>query len=407
MARRIRDSVLDSRNARLKLAPRGEPYWKEVERGVHIGYRRRPDGKAGTWAVREFANGKYKIDRVGVADDLSDSDGKLILSFWQAVEAIRKRTAQLGAVRHDDAPTARTTIREALDVYEADLKVRGGDVTSVARVRLHGEKLLSKAVGLVTANDLKTWRNGLRSSLSIGSVNRVASALRAALNAVADSDEKASRHAWEVGLKAVSDGEISARNVIVADGQIVKIVAASYGIDAAFGLLIEVAATTGARIGQIARITVGDLQAARVMIPTSKKGQGKKARLIPVAIPAALVLKLKAAGKGRAANDVLLVKTDGEPWGKSTHNRRFAEAVERAGFDPDVITANALRHSSIVRMIRKNIPLRIVAVTHDTSTKMIEQHYSREIADVSHDLTSAALLDLSNATAANVVAIAR
>jgi hypothetical protein len=38
-----------------------------------------------------------------------------------------------------------------------------------------------------------------------------------------------------------------------------------------------------------------------------------------------------------------------------------------------------LRHSSIVRAIRENLPLRLVASLHDTSTKIIEKHYARFI----------------------------
>jgi hypothetical protein len=37
----------------------------------------------------------------------------------------------------------------------------------------------------------------------------------------------------------------------------------------------------------------------------------------------------------------------------------------------------ALRHSSIVRGIRANLPIRLIAALHDTSVTMIERHYSR------------------------------
>jgi integrase len=405
MARRIKDATLDSRAARLKLAPRGEPYWKQVEKAVHVGYRRRPAGKAGTWVMRAFADGRYKIDRIGNADDLFDADGSMVLNLWQAIDAVRARMAKLGPVSHDTAgATARTTVLEALDDYEKDLAARGGDVSSVDRVRLHGSKLFDKAVGLLTAGDLKGWRNGLRAKLSVGSINRICNSLRAALNAVADNDHHINRHAWEVGLAALSDGEVAHRNVILSDGQIRKIVAAAYGISEAFGLLVEVAAVTGARVGQLARLTVGDLQANRLMVPSSRKGKGKKISHTPVAMPAALILKLKQVTRGKPAHALLLVKASGAPWTKSTHNRPFAAAVEAAGCDPDTVTAYALRHSSIVRQLRANVPIRIVAVCHDTSVSMIESHYSKEIASVSDDLTRAAMLDLSE-TRSNVVAL--
>jgi hypothetical protein len=39
----------------------------------------------------------------------------------------------------------------------------------------------------------------------------------------------------------------------------------------------------------------------------------------------------------------------------------------------------ALRHSSIVRAIRANLPIRPVAALHDTSVEMTEQHYAKWI----------------------------
>jgi integrase len=403
MARRIKDSVLDSRAARLKLAVRPDPYFRSVERGVHLGYRRR-DNAAGTWVMRAFAGQNYKTDRVAIADDLSDADGVTIFSYWQAIDAVRARMAKLGdVVRRDAGPTTRTTVRQALDDYEKDLAARNGDTSSVDRVRLHGSKLFDKAVGLLTAGELKGWRNGLRATLSVGSINRICNSLRAALNAVADNDHHINRHAWEVGLAALSDGEVAHRNVILSDGQIRKLVAAAYRISEEFGLLVEVAAVTGARVGQLARLTVGDVQADRLMVPSSRKGQGRKISHTPVAIPASLVLKLKAAAKGKGERELLLVKPSGQPWGKSQHNRGFARAVKAAGCDPDEVTVYALRHSAAVRMIRANIPLRLIAVSLDTSTAMLEQHYSRQIASVSDDLTRAAMLDLGESRADNVV----
>jgi hypothetical protein len=37
MPRQIRDVRLQTRDARRQLAPRKEPYWKELRRGLHVG----------------------------------------------------------------------------------------------------------------------------------------------------------------------------------------------------------------------------------------------------------------------------------------------------------------------------------------------------------------------------------
>ena len=40
-----------------------------------------------------------------------------------------------------------------------------------------------------------------------------------------------------------------------------------------------------------------------------------------------------------------------------------------------------LRHSSIVRMLLRNVPIRLVASLHNTSVAMIEKHYSKYITE--------------------------
>ena len=47
MARRIRESTLDSRDARVKLKVRGKPYWRSIGSGLHVGYRKGQDRGGG------------------------------------------------------------------------------------------------------------------------------------------------------------------------------------------------------------------------------------------------------------------------------------------------------------------------------------------------------------------------
>jgi hypothetical protein len=70
----------------------------------------------------------------------------------------------------------------------------------------------------------------------------------------------------------------------------------------------------------------------------------------------------------------------GAQWGASDHVARFRRAVRRAGQDPAIVTANALRHSNIVRQILAGVPIRVVAVNHDTSIAMIKKTYSKQIS---------------------------
>jgi integrase len=406
MARSIR-STLESRTGRLKLPQRKKSYTAGIGPGLRLAYRRRET--AGRWSVI-CADGKGSnwLKAFADADDFEDANGKTVLTFWQAVDQARLLArGEDDKAGDSDRPK---TVAEALASYDADLMARGGDISSVARVRLHlSKKLSSKPVALLTADHLKQWRNGLRQTLAAGSIDRICNALRAALNMVADSDKRISRHAWEVGLKAVGGGAV-ARNVILPPDQIHRIVSAAYDISAEFGLLVETAATTGARVGQLARLEASDVQSnradPRLMMPSSKKGRGeKKITHQPVAIPEALALRLKLAGKGKAGHDLLLVKPSGEPWAKSDHSRLFRRAVVRAGLDPTKVTIYALRHSNIVRQLRGGVPIRVVAVAHDTSVLMIERNYSKNIASHVDDLVRPMLLDLSKPTSGNVVTL--
>src|SRR5438876_3935707 len=88
MARTVREAVLATRSARLRLPPRAKPYWRVIEQGLHVGYRRRATG--GTWiARRRDEHGLYRETKVALADDLQDANGDGILDFSQAQRAAR------------------------------------------------------------------------------------------------------------------------------------------------------------------------------------------------------------------------------------------------------------------------------------------------------------------------------
>src|SRR5215471_17256853 len=68
MARKVRDKDLDSRTARAKLKVSGKPYYRSLDEGLHIGYRK---GKtSGKWVVRYYLDdGKYAVETLDVVAD--------------------------------------------------------------------------------------------------------------------------------------------------------------------------------------------------------------------------------------------------------------------------------------------------------------------------------------------------
>src|ERR1700693_4478933 len=90
MGRLVRDARIETREARLRLKPQHEPYWRLVHEGLHLGYRKGPRG--GVWLIRLFSGDRYRKKKLGMADDVADADGHSVLSFRQAQELIQKLT---------------------------------------------------------------------------------------------------------------------------------------------------------------------------------------------------------------------------------------------------------------------------------------------------------------------------
>jgi integrase len=241
----------------------------------------------------------------------------------------------------------------------------------------------------------------------------------AALEQAAQHDKRIqNRDAWETGLALLPDAQ-EARNVVLSDEKVREFVAGAYGLDHKFGLLADTLAITGARPSQAVRLRVEDLHdhpvRPKLMMPKSAKGGSrnrsvKKTEHFSVPITVQLATRLKAAAMGRADDAPLLMQSDGIPWNKNpgqNYHRQVDKVVTTIGLDPADVTMYSLRHSSIVRMLLQNIPIRIVASLHNTSVAMIEKHYSRCITEHSiDDISRRALLQHELPMGGNVVPLA-
>jgi hypothetical protein len=162
MARRVRGAKIEARSSRLRLPIAKKPVFVKIGVGLGLGYRR--NTTAGTWVVR-VADGKGGnwTKAIGIADDHEDADGLRVIDFWQAQDQAR------AVARFRPSPA---TIAKALNEYEANLKIRSGDVANVRRVGAHlTETLARMSVAAVTARDLRAWRDDLaRSSPRLQSI---------------------------------------------------------------------------------------------------------------------------------------------------------------------------------------------------------------------------------------------
>jgi integrase len=414
MARKVRHSALESRSARLKLTVRRRPYsGPSLARGIALQYRRNKTG--GSWVLKASnGRGEYWTRAIGLADDYEDSDGKRVLTFYEAQDAAKK----LARGEDGSADTAPITVDGALKDYKRDLEARNANPYNAESPRVHlTPVLVAKPVALLTAHDLKKWRDSLLGKIKPSTINRVGRCLCAALELARQHDDRiGNRQAWETGLAGLPDAQ-EVRNVILDNTTVSRFVNASYALDDKLGLLVDVLAITGTRPSQAVRLRVEDLRDHPVrptlMMPRSGKGGGKnrsqkKAERYSTPITTQLAARLKEAARGRSDDAPLLLQSDGTRWahspGQNCH-RQIDKVVTAIDLDPAEVTMYALRHSSIVRMLLANIPIRLVASLHDTSTKMIEKYYSRYITEYSDDISRAALLLHEPPSGANVVAL--
>jgi integrase len=417
MARKVRNSALESRSARLKLEIQRKPYsGPTLARGISLMYRRNKTN--GTWVLKASnGHGAYWTKAIGFADDYEDSDGKNVLSFFQAQDVAKKLARGDGDANTDTAPL---NVDTALKDYKRDLEARAANPYNAEWPRQHLPKsLIAKPVQLLTATELKKWRDSLLGRLAPATINRLCRCLGAALELCAKHDHERikNRAAWEIGL-ACLPGAQEQRNVILSDDEVRAFVTNADMIDDGFGLIIDVLAVTGARPSQVVRLRVDDLQdhpvRPKLMMPKSGKGGGrnrsaKKLERYSVPITVQLATRLKAAAKGRDVRSPLLLHSDGRVWDKNPgqqYHHLVAKVVTAIGRDPAEVTAYALRHSSIVRALLLNLPIRVVASSHNTSVRMIEANYSKFITEHSDEIYRTALLQHEPTMAENVVVLA-
>lgn len=450
MPRKVRDSNLETRTARSRLKVAHKPYFRLIEPGLHLGYRKVASGP-GTWIVRRYAgDGRYAVEnlrtadeRLIVADDYSDADGEGVLTFAQAQERARERRKEgtQGA-----AGGSRLTVRTAVESYIAERDAREtrrrgrpfrSDAHRLERYVIGREQrknrkaiahapLADKLLEELSKDDLRKWRTSLPRTLSATAQRRTINDLKAALAAAyAEDDNKRLKPTFpdivKQGLKVTGNGHDDEsttevrENQILSDTQRDRLLRAVRDFDAEqewdgdLFRLVVVLAATGARFGQVARIRVGDVQrkTGRLMVPTSRKGKGQKIAATPVPVGKDILDALLPATTGRNSEAPLLERwrhrqVRGNKWERyergpwqaaSELDRPFRDIRKRARLS-DEIVAYSLRHTSIVRGLEKLLPVQLVARLHDTSVTMIEKHYARWIAHGLEEMAAKAVVPL-------------
>ncbi|TPK85310.1 tyrosine-type recombinase/integrase [Mesorhizobium sp. B2-4-17] len=455
MAKTLKEAPITTASARSKL-PAGE-YARRLDADAAIWYRHGKRG--GVWFARwrnHWAGANYLQAPVGPANDVNDKPTDGLLTFAQAEMQARQIVAKARQEAKAAAAGPVLTVRLAVETYVGerdarDSRRKGRTVRSDAGQRLRryvlgrdkrgkqeavrASKLAGVGLHALKESDLLEWRKELPEGLKGTTEQRLINDLKAALNgAYAAHRERLDptlpaiiKHGLKAEKMDTDEAAPLARdNQILSAAQVGKLLAAAREIDREGNWdgdlfrLVVVLAATGARFSQATRMKVGDVQRAqaRLMVPSSRKGRGGKIASVPVPVGKDVLDALLPVTTGRGNDETLLERWRSKQvagsigWERagrgawqfaSELKRPWQEIRQRAGM-PAVIPYG-LRHSSIVRGIRANLPIRLVAALHDTSVPMIERHYARWIVDGLEDLAAAAVVPLLPPEGSNVVQI--
>jgi integrase len=381
--RTLRDSRLDTAEARLRLVVRSKPYWRLIEPNLHLGYRRLK-GRPGTWVRRRYlGDEKYQHDGIGIADDYDRADGHRVLSFKQAQDQCRGH------------PTVRIAgpyrVRDAVEDYLTWLAAERKSGTDARR---RAESMILPELGdrkceALTTDELNVWRNNLakqpprarsgrnkqhyrafdRSDPEAvrrrrNTVNRLWTILRGALNHAFRDGKITSDTAWR-RVKPFR-GADAARVRYLEPADATRLVNAC---DPDFRLLVQGALQTGCRFSELARLMAGDFHevSGTVAIRQSKSGKARHVVLTDEGI--ALFKRLTA---GRNDGD-LIFQNNGVPW-KATQ-KPMLDACGRARIEP-AVSFHIARHTWASLSVMAGMPLMVVArnLGH-ADTRMVEKHY--------------------------------
>lgn len=390
MARTKRNTKVDTRTARAKLAPRREPYWTVVSEGCAVGYRK---GKTGSWVARwRDPDGRQHYTSLGAADDSMDADAVTILTAGQAQEQARGWFAdQVRAHVAGIGSTGPYTVADALDDYMQWFRAHRKSVRDTERaINAH----IRPALGAVEVKDLTTkqvrdWHAALaaaparvrsapgeeqayRSSSDArarkSTANRVLTVLKAALN-----------HAWSEGKVASDDAWRRVRPYREADAVRLRYLSRDEwrrlvnACEPDLRRLVTGALLTGARYGELAAMTVGDWtpDAGTVLVYEAKSGKPRHVVLTDEGRAC-----FDSVTAGRPSSERIFTKADGAAWGRSHQTRPLRLACERARIDPPA-SFHTLRHTYASHMVMAGVPLPVVSnnLGH-ADTRMTEKHYA-------------------------------
>jgi integrase len=423
MARLVRDTKLETRTARTRLPIGPKPYFRRLEIGFHLGYRRLSNG--GTWIARRFAeDGRYREFRLGLADDTQDADGVSVFDYGQAQKAARDWwRSELRREDGHDTSTGPLTVADAVTEYLKALERRGSK--GIRESKYKADAHILPALGSVqvvklTAKRIEDWHHGLaekpplvrskhgkkpnhrkadKSSDGIrrrrATANRVLTVLKAALNHAWKAGHVANDEAWRRvrPFKAVE----TARVRYLSETECTRLVNACEPI---FRNLVRGALLTGCRYSELAALRAADFNADAGVL-TIRDSKASKPRHVVLTTEGQRLFTRVTAGK---LGDDLIFRNEGRiqralerererlkrngkspdtakatdtgEWRSAEQVRLMVDACKEAKIKP-AVSFHALRHTHGSTLAMRGVPMGVIAeqLGH-ADTRMTEKHYA-------------------------------
>jgi integrase len=369
-----------------------------LERGLHIGYRRRATG--GSWIVRRFTeSGRYNESKLGFADDFQDADDVKTFDYSQVLKKARewseseiRKEAGLEE-KQDGEYTVENALRDYLKHYSVEGK---GVAFTKSTIETHIKPALGKTqISRLNTKKITDWHHDLATSAAMlrtgkdaenrntrphaaddadavrrrrATANRILTILKAALNYSWNEGKAASDTAWRK-VKPFRNVEAPVVRYLTEE-ECTRLVNTC---PEDFRRLVKGALLTGCRYGELCALIKNDFNsdANTVTVRMSKSG---KARHVVLTDEGKTFFETIMGNK--QGDDFIFTHVGGEAWKTSHQKRPLIEACKRAKIKP-VISFHVLRHTHGSMLAMKGVPMPVIAkqLGH-ADTRMTEKHYA-------------------------------
>jgi integrase len=140
-----------------------------------------------------------------------------------------------------------------------------------------------------------------------------------------------------------------------------------------FRPLVQAALLTGCRYSEPVNLTCADFNRDSDTLMLRQTKAGRSRHVVLTEEGRRLFIQWTV---GRAANERIFLRADGEPWGASHQQRPLADAAHRAQLSPPP-TFHILRHTHASMLAMRGVPLGVIAAQlGHQDTRMTEKHYA-------------------------------